>query len=258
MALKDFWSKTNSWLQAHKPFGTKDYQPQIDDQGLISTDTESTSQAESVVEEQTVQDNQLTVKAAQPIDKSESFEKLQVGFGKLIGQLQGINENLNRQIAQHENLMARMDNLPDLLASFPRVVEDQKDLTEKLFEQLKATDIKNEQFIETIEKIPTETAKQTDALVEANQHLAASVDSDVQMAENLNKFNQTLGNLNRNTAGQTDSIMQMSKTFATSDRYLKYIMSIQNKRFMWIFVSAISVCVIVVLILAGVIIYIRR
>jgi hypothetical protein len=88
--------------------------------------------------------------------------------------------------------------------------------------------------------------------------LAAAADTDVQMAEGLNKFNETLEKMNRSTAGQTDSIMQMSKTFATSDRYLKYLVSKQNRRVAWLFVTAIGVCVLVVLILVGVIIYLKQ
>jgi len=49
----------------------------------------------------------------------------------------------------------------------------------------------------------------------------------------------------------------MSKTFAASDRYLKYIISRQNKRFMWIFIAAISVCVTAILILAGIVVYLK-
>jgi len=108
-----------------------------------------------------------------------------------------------------------------------------------------------------VERIPSETAKQTDALVNIDHQLAAAADTDVQMAESFNKFNQTLEELNRTAAGQTDGILQMSKTFATSDRYLKYIISKQNRRFMWVFVSAISVCVAVIVILTGVIIYLK-
>jgi hypothetical protein len=52
--------------------------------------------------------------------------------------------------------------------------------------------------------------------------------------------------------------MQMSKTFAASDRYLKYIISRQNKRFMWVFVIALGVCAVVILIMVGIIIYLRQ
>jgi cell division protein FtsL len=52
--------------------------------------------------------------------------------------------------------------------------------------------------------------------------------------------------------------MQMSKTFAASDRYLKYIVSKQRKSFMWVFMIALGVCVAAILILAGIIIYLRH
>ncbi|MHC4572151.1 MAG: hypothetical protein ACYS0C_08765 [Planctomycetota bacterium] len=255
MTLKDFWEKTGSWLRAHKPSAPTDYQPQIDDDGLISQDVES---AEAAVDDGDARSNQVVVKTIQPRGKSESLEKLQAGFDKLVGQLQGINEHLNRQVTQNEDLMSRIEQLPKLLESFPTVVENQKQLTEQLFEQLKANAAKDQQFMETIEKIPSETAKQTDALVDIDHQLAAAADTDVQMTESFNKFNETLGKLNESTIGQTDGILEMSKTFATSDRYLKYIMSRQRKSFMWVFMIAMGVCVLAILILTGIIIYLRQ
>ena len=259
MDLSGFWSRTRSktsrWLRSHKLSRHRDYQPAIDDEGLISQDAEP---AESVVEDKKAQRSQVIVKTAQPTDKTQSLEKLQAGFNKLIEQLGGINEHLGRQVTQHEDLMSQMGKLPELLQSFPAIVEDQKQLTGELFEQLKAAATKNERFIDAVEKIPTETAKQTDALVDIDHQLSAAADTDVQMAESFNKFNETLDKLDQSTVSQTDSILQMSRTFATSDRYLKYLVSRQNKRFMWIFVTAISVCVLVILTLAGIVIYLKE
>lgn len=259
MTLKEIWlktrSKTGSWLRAHKPSVSADYQPQLNDEGLIDRETES---AESSIAEEQPSNDQVVVKAIQPKSKAESLEKLQDGFNRLIEQLEGINEHLNRQITQNEDLMSRMDKLPELLEGFPAIVENQKQLTERLFEQLKATAVKDQQFMDAVEKIPTETAKQSDCLTDINHQLAAAADIDVQMAESFNKFNETLDKLDQSTIGQTDSILQMSKTFATSDRYLKYLWTRQNKRFIWIFMIAIGVCVLAILILAGVIIYLRQ
>jgi DNA repair exonuclease SbcCD ATPase subunit len=255
MTLKDLWARTSNWLRSHKLSRVENSQPDIDDEGLISQDAES---AEPAVDEQPAQSSQVVVKTVQPKTKPEPLETLQEGFNKLIEQLHGINEHLSRQAAQHENLMSRIEQLPRLLESFPALVENQKQITEQLLEQLKAAAVKNQQFIEAVEKIPTETAKQTDALIDIDHQLAAAADSDVQMAESFNKFNQTLDKLNKSSLGQTDSITQMSKTFATSDRYLKYIISRQNKRFIWTFVAAIAVCVLVILILTGIIIYLRH
>jgi len=255
MTLKDLWAGTSNWLRSHKLSRAENFQPDIDNEGLISQDAES---AEPAVDEHPAKSSQVVVKTLQPKTKAEPLEKLHEGFNKLIEQLKGINEHLSRQAAQHENLMSRIEQLPKLLESFPSVVENQKQITEQLLEQLKAAAVKNQQFIDAIEKIPTETAKHTDALVDIDHQLAAAADADVQMAESFNKFNQTLDKLNQSTLGQTDSITQMSKTFATSDRYFKYIISRQNKRFIWTFVAAIAVCVLVILILTGIIIYLRH
>jgi archaellum component FlaC len=259
MSIKDLWEGTSSWLRSHGLSRDAGRQPEIDDQGLLSQDAEST---ESGADEPGVVggqgNNNVIVRAAQPADKSQSLEKLQEGFDNLIGQLQDINEHLNRQVTQHQELMGRIEKLPQWLESFPGVVENQKQITEQLLEQLKSTTVRQEQFMDSVQKIPTETAKQTDALVDIDHQLAAAADTDVQMAESFNKFNQTLDKLNQSTEGQTDSILTMSKTFAASDRYLKYIISRQNKRFMWIFIASVSVCVAVILILVGIIIYINE
>lgn len=254
MALKDILSKTNNWLRSHKLRRLREYQPELNDQGLISEEQPAGPQPEAVEPES----NRVLVKTVPSTDKQESLEKLQQGFNRLIEQLKGINEHLNRQVAQHEDLMGRMEKLPTLLENFPAAAENQKQLTEQMLEQLRATAASQQQFIESVEKIPIETAKQTDALADIDHQLAAAADADVQMAESFNRFNDTLDKLNQNSIGQTDSILQMSKTFATSDRYLKYIMSRQNKRFMWIFVASIAVCALVILILTGIIIYLRQ
>ncbi|MBN2271385.1 MAG: hypothetical protein JXN61_12270 [Sedimentisphaerales bacterium] len=260
MALKDWWSGTSSWLRSHGLSTDAGVDTEVDDQGYIHQEPEEAGeQAEQHVDAPEAQDNSSVVVRADGAgpDRMQSLEKMQEGFNQLIGQLQGINEHLSRQVAQHAELMERIEKLPEWLASFPTVVEGQKQITDQLLEQVKAASAKQERFIDAVEKMPIETAKQTDALVDINHQLGAAADTDVQMTESFNKFNQTLEKLNQSTEGQTDGILQMSKTFATSDRYLKYIISKQNKRFVWVFVSAISVCVLVILILTGVIIYLK-
>ena len=251
MTLKDFWSKASSWLETHKA----DYQPEIDDQGLISRGTASKG---PVAGEKPAESNQVLVKMVPPLDKTQSLEKLQAGFDKLVEQLEGINAHLNLQSAHSEELMKRIEQLPKLLESFPAVVENQRRLTEQLLEQLKATAAMEQGFTETVGKIPTETAKQTDALTDISHQLSAAADVDVQMTEGLNKFNETLERLNGSTAGHTEAVSRMSKTFAASDRYLKYIISSQRKSFMWVFMIAVGVCTAAILILVGIIIYLRH
>jgi predicted ribosome quality control (RQC) complex YloA/Tae2 family protein len=265
MALKDIWSHTNNWLRNHKLISPLHIQPELDEDGLIRQN-DDTAAGENAEQAGRLQNNQVIVKAVPQNDKQvglarvqpETLEKLQEGFDKLIERLQGINEHLEHQATQHEELMNRIQQLPKLMESFPALVENQKKITEQLFEQLKASSAKNEQFVDAVEQIPTQTAKQTDALINIDHQLAAAADIDVQMSQSLNNFNQALDKLKESTVKHTEGIEQMSKTFAASDRYLKYIISKQNQRFMWVFIAAISICSAAILILTGIIIYLRH
>ena len=255
MDLKEFWSKTNRWLGAHKLSESDDYQPELDTENLIAVQGVSAEETES---EEVVENNQVVVKTVSQENQPIPAEKLQHGFEQLIEQLQGINENLNSQVTQHQSLMIQLEKMPNLLESFPAVVQEQQELAGQLIEQLKAKAANDQQFTEAVEKIPNETSKQTDALVSINHQLAASADTDVQVVENFNKFNKHLEQLDRSAGSQTDSILQMSKTFATSDRYLKYLISKQNKRFMWMFIVAMGVCVFAILLLTGIIFFLPK
>ena len=255
MKLKDLWKAANSWLQAHKLLKAPDPQLQINEQGLISQEPDVTGSAAA---QELGETDKVLVKPVKPADKQESLDKLHEGFDKLIEQLQGINEHLNQQITQHQELMGRIEQLPGLLESFPAVVESQKQIVEELLEQLRSTATKQQQFVDTVEKIPDRIDRQSDTLVDIDHQLAAAAEADVQMADSFNKFTETLDKLNESTVGQTDGIAQMSKTFATSDRYLKYIISKQNRRFVWVFIAAVGVCVAVILIFAGIIIYLTQ
>jgi hypothetical protein len=148
MTLKEIWANTGRWLRAHKPSIGPAHQPEIDDDGLISQSSEPAAPAADGSVPAGDQGNNVVVRAVMPADRQESLQKLQEGFDKLVTQLQDINEHLNRQAAQHEDLMGRIQQLPGLLESFPAMVENQKRITEQLLEQIKASAAKNEQFID--------------------------------------------------------------------------------------------------------------
>jgi methyl-accepting chemotaxis protein len=250
MSLRDSFSRIVGWLRsrraaAHANQNTSD----LNDEGLMFHNASSASPGPT---------DQPAIKAVAVRGKSESLEKLQAGFDRLIDELSGINDHLRRQVAQHEDLITRIDQLPKLLESFPAVVENQKVLTEGLIEQLKANLLRNQQIADTIEKIPAEAAKQTDVLVNIDQQLTAAANVDAQATETFNKFNESLEKLNQSTKDHTHGISQMSRTFAASDRYLKFIVTRQTRQFMWVFYSVLVVCIVVILIFVGIILYLAR
>jgi len=270
MKLKELWSKTNKWIRSRAESADKTGASQINNEGLISEDVEGGTesagqQAEKEVQAEHPQESvsgegtgEVMVAPSMDSEKAEPIEKLQRGFNRLIDRLANINDNLNLQVSQHKELIERLDKMPELVRSFPTIVENQEKIRTQLVEQISSMAASNEQFIESVEKIPEETARQTGILDEIRERLESAADIDSRMSESFRQFNDILGNIDRNTVSHTDSIMQMSKTFATSDRYLKYVMSRQNKRFMWLFVISLSVCVLSILALVGIIIYLAR
>ena len=236
MTLKEMLTKTGTWLRGYKVNVFK----KTDGDGIVEKSVQI--EADAVNEPGVI----IVKKTAKP-DKGNSLEMLQEGFGQLVDKLGGINEHLSEQIAQQRELMGRIEELPSLLKNFPDALTNQKAVIDQLTEQFKTGALKNQQFIETVEKIPTQAGKQTDALLNISGALAAAADVDAQLTENFNRFNTQLDRLAQNMEGQTDSILQMNKTFASSDRNLKFILSKQSRRFMWVFISAMAVCTIAII-----------
>jgi chromosome segregation ATPase len=203
-------------------------------------------------------DNAEQSLARKSLDRSPSLERMQEGFNRLIGQLEGINENLAQQAHQQQELIDKISQLPKVVESFPSAIANQQRMIEHLSQQMEAAAAGNRQFIDAVKKIPDEAMRQTDALHSINRQLSSLADTDMVMNENFAKFNGALEKLSSTTSGQTDGIIQMSQTFEASDRYLKHLISQQNKRFTWIFFAAMGVCVFVILALITVIVFIER
>ena len=254
MGLKKSWSKAMDWIGFSNVL-VSGYEADIGSEGLINQQQNAEA---GEVEDERQGNGELVVKPVQKEDKNYSIEKMQDGFNRLIDQLQGINKNLNSQMTQHEELMHHMEQMPELLQNLPEAIGTQKKIAGELIDQLRVSAVKQEQFSDVVEKIPAETAKQTDAIENMDRQLAASVEIEGQMVDNFGKFNRALDKLEQSMVSQTDGILQMSKTFATSDRYFKYIISKQSSRFTWLFLCSIGVCITVILTLTGIIIWLGQ
>ncbi len=252
--VKDFFARTGSRIKLAKFTKSEGFSPELNDSGLLSeTSDNSEEKTDQPVHSQTVM-----VKSSPDSAKNEQLEKLQDGFNRLISKLENINDHLSQQVEHQQQLMERLDKLPQMFESFAPSIKSQQQLTEQMIAELKASAMKNQKFVEAVESIPTETAKQTDALQSIDHQLAAAADCDAQMTQGFNKFRLALDKLDQSTVSQTDSIMQMSKTFAASDRYLKYIISRDKKRMFWLLVISLGICAAVILAMVGIILYLGR
>ena len=238
MAIKELISRTGRWLSGKK---NSLYEP------LRKTPVSDRANNSSAIS-----------RMSGAVDRIEALQVIQHSFEQLVEKLGGINENIDRQIKQNEELIHRMAELPQFLQNFPESLKNQKAVIDTMMEQLKVQALKNQQFIETVEKIPAAADKQTDALSDMSVQLAASADVDAQLAAGFARFNSITDRLKDNVENQTDSINQLSKTFSASDRYLKFILNTQHKRFMWVFISALGVCTFAIAMLIIVIIFMLK
>jgi len=238
MAIKELISKTGKWLSARK---RSLYEP------LRKTPSpQKTDDIPGII-----------ARRGEQSERTEAMAMIQNSFEQLVEKLGGINEHLDKQVEQNAELAHRIGELAPLLQNFPEGFKNQKAVIDSLVEQLKVQALKNQQFTEAVEKIPAAADKQTIAISEMSVQLAASADIDAQLAEGFRRFNTVTDKLNGNVEGQTDSIIQLSKTFSASDRYLKYILNTQHKRFMWVFISAMAVCAFAIAVLLIVIILLK-
>ncbi|MGA2916531.1 MAG: hypothetical protein ABSE89_10945 [Sedimentisphaerales bacterium] len=222
MAIRELISRTGKWFSARKSLYEPLRKTSVSDEASKSSD--------------------IISRMGGPVDRVEALQVIQHSFEQLVEKLGGINENIDRQIKQNEELIQRMTELPHLLQNFPESLKNQKAVIDGMIDQLKVQALKSQQFIATVEKIPAAAEKQTNALSDMAVQLGACADVDAQLAAGFTKFNSITDKLKDNVENQTNSIIQLSKTFSASDRYLKYILNTQHRRFMWVFGISLGVC----------------
>ncbi|MBW7992252.1 MAG: hypothetical protein FVQ84_19870 [Planctomycetes bacterium] len=63
MAIKDLWAQTGKWLRSRKLFSSGNSRPEVDDEGLISQDAETTKTADAQGNSPAGQSDNLVVQA---------------------------------------------------------------------------------------------------------------------------------------------------------------------------------------------------
>jgi hypothetical protein len=180
-------------------------------------------------------------------DKPQSLDRIQENFNRFVDQLQGINSNLSKQVAQGEQLGEKLDKLPTLIGAVPEMLENQHRSLDEVLRQLRSSQVRSEEFIDIVHQIPREAVKQTETMQKMNQHLTSAAETDIVMREAFTSFSETVTKLTAATEANRDAILNMSKAFAASDRYMKFLVQVQNRRFIWLFVISLGICLICVL-----------
>lgn len=152
--------------------------------------------------------------------KKDSAEVFQEAVDKLVDKLEGINNNLDAQIKQNEQLVQKMDSLPEMLTPLPKAVEEQRAAFAQVAEQLQNKVARDEKVAEE--------------LIGIHEKVAESAQVDAKMCENFGQFHETLTKLNADTVHQTEWIQHMGQALAANERYVNREMTKQQTRFYWV------------------------
>ena len=257
MLLKSILLGTTNWLRNRRYESIDSYRPALDEEGLLADGLDADSSVESTDDENGLSRCSVPIRAVTAVDRRDSAEKIHEGFNRLVDQLQKINDHLGLQLDQHEELMSRVRQLPQLLESFPQMVDNQRQLTDRLLDQLQATTTRQEQFLDVVERIPTETARQTKTLDTIHRQLETSAQTDTELVTCFTGVGQTLNRLDANTADNTAGMLRMRKSAAARDRYLAYALSRFQRRIVWLFAGFAVLCVAAISILIGLAVYLK-
>jgi methyl-accepting chemotaxis protein len=264
MAIKSLWAKISGWRKEKKPdrelfdslqsdgFLDKKQNPgkSNNNDADASPDNSHINSETSLLDERAKKTGTISTRF-DAIERKDKFEKLNEGFNRLIDKLEGINDNLSAQVEQNDRLMYRIDNLPNMFANLPQTVESQKALVDELVEQLKVRQLREQQFIEAVERIPSETAKQSSMLTEMTHKMTVSANADTQMLESFNRFNVSVNSLNRSAEIRAEQLEKLTQTFETSERQTKDIIEKQNKRLSRLLTFLTVTCIVSFALAAG-------
>jgi hypothetical protein len=238
-----FMDKIKGWLDSLAEPDYEITEIPLDEQGFIRDDLVK----DGAPARPAAPVNNNVVVAEPKGDKTQSLDRIQENFNRFVDQLQGINTNLSKQVAQQEQLGAKLDKLPSLIEGVPEMLENEHRSIDEVLRQLRSSQVRSEEFIDIVHQIPREAVKQTETMQKMNQHLAAAAETDIVMRETFIGFGETINKLNAATDANREAILNMSKAFVASDRYMKYLVSVQNRRFIWLSVISLAICLIAIL-----------
>ncbi len=183
------------------------------------------------------------VSKVKPAEKKDAIEKLQDGFERLVGELEGINTSLAKQVDQHEQIAKRMEDFAKIVESLPQAIEEQKRVFTAILDDLKE---KESKFVEMISKIPEESHKQNETLSSMKDQLETASRASDSMAKQFDSFGHTLESLNSHANSQKETVNRISTMYSESESFYKQTLkSIQN-RFLWMSVSMVALGVVAV------------
>ena len=164
--------------------------------------------------------------------KDQQLAALEEGFGRLVEVLESINDNVTQQREQATELKTNMERIGEVLVSQSEDGQGQKAIVE-LTDELRSQAVRQQKVAETVQSLPELTQAQMNKLSEIARQLEASGETEVQMVESFNRFDNSVQGMVNNSNTQTAALREMGMKTEQSQERLQEIVAKQNRRLLW-------------------------
>jgi Mg2+ and Co2+ transporter CorA len=175
--------------------------------------------------------------------KKDSAQVFQDAVEKLVDKLEQINAGISLRVQQNEQLLDKMNQLPDFLAGLPQHTKEQREILQELVTELKAKSAGEQKMLDAVVDMTEQSVDQTRKLGSINEQLQSSAKTDRQLCDNMGRFGDSLSRLGAETNTQTEWMQHLSRSLDATDQYVKLTLARQQNRFMWVFAISMTVSV---------------
>jgi Mg2+ and Co2+ transporter CorA len=179
--------------------------------------------------------------------KRDSAEVFQEAVDKLVDKLEQINAGISLRVQQNEQLLDKMNQLPDFLAGLPQHTQQQREILQELVAEIKAKSAGEQKMLDAVVDMTEQSVDQTRKLGSINEQLQSSAKTDRQMCDNMGRFGDSLSRLSADTNTQTEWMQHLTRAIDATDQYVKLTLARQQNRFMWVFAISMAVSVVAIM-----------
>lgn len=181
------------------------------------------------------------------IKKKDSSELFQEAVDKLVDRLEEINAGISLRVQQNEQLLDKMNQLPDFLSVLPQHTQQQREILQELVTEMKAKSAGDQKMLDAVVDMSEQAVDQTRKLGSIHEQLQASGKTDRLMSDNMGRLGDSMNRLNDQAMTQGEWIGHLSRTLAATDQYVKMTLARQQNRFMWVFAISMAVSVMAII-----------
>lgn len=168
--------------------------------------------------------------------KSDSAEMFNDAVNRLVEKLEHINTNLDLQVHHNQQLVEKMDRLPDLLSCLPGSIERQERMFDEMTDQLRQKAAQDQRAAEALSGI--------------HEKVTACAELEGRISDHFVDLGQSLTKLDENTLNQTEWIQHLNRSYVSGEQCFRELFVKQQKRFYWLFGIVLGVSVLIMVALA--------